>query len=55
MDYIIENMQWIFSGIGVFVFTVIFYFLFQRDSKKSGKSIKIKNKGSKNKFNIEQK
>lgn len=28
MDYIIENMQWIFSGIGVFVFTIIFYFLF---------------------------
>ena len=55
MDYIIKNMDWIFSGIGVFIFSIIFYFLFQRDKKADSKSIKIKNKGSENKFNIEQK
>lgn len=55
MNYIIEHVEWIFSGIGVFILTVIFYFLFQRNEKAGNKSIKIKNKGSKNKFNIEQK
>lgn len=51
MNYIFEHVEWIFSGIGVFILSVIFYFLFQRDNK----SIKINNKGSKNKFKIEQK
>lgn len=55
MNYIIENVEWIFSGIGVFILSIIFYFIAQRDKKTDSKSIKIKTKGSKNKFNIEQK
>lgn len=55
MNYIIEHMEWIFSGIGVFILSVIFNFIARRDKKTDSKSIKIKSKGSKNKFNIEQK
>ena len=40
MDYIIENMQWIFSGIGVFVFTIIFYF--RENVKKAANLLKLK-------------
>ena len=30
MDWIIENKEWIFSGIGVFVFGIIGTFIFRR-------------------------
>jgi len=55
MSDIMSNIQWVFSGVGVFVLSIIFYFLFQRGRKDGGKSIKIKSKGSDNEFNIEQK
>lgn len=55
MEYIMKNIQWIFSGIGVFFISIIFYFLFQKNKKIDNKTINIKNKGSSNKFDIEQK
>ena len=33
MKWICDNIQWVFSGIGIFIFSVIYHFLFKR--KKS--------------------
>lgn len=36
--YILENKEWIFSGIGIFVITTVFLFI--RHKKSSGHRIK---------------
>jgi len=42
MNWIIENKEWVFSGIGVFILSLIISFIFKRRGKvnmtqKSGK------------------
>lgn len=35
MDYIFENKEWIFSGIGVFVLTIIISYFFKKRERSS--------------------
>jgi len=50
MDWIIENKEWIFSGIGVFVLGIV-YALFKK--KRKSKSLKMKQKSGDNSTNIQ--
>jgi hypothetical protein len=50
MEWIVENKEWIFSGIGVFVLGII-YALFKK--KKKSKSIKMKQKSGDNSTNTQ--
>jgi hypothetical protein len=50
MQWLIDNKEWVFSGIGVFVLSLFLQFLF---NKKESKSIKQKIKSGKNSINIQ--
>jgi len=50
MDWIVENKEWIFSGIGVFVLGFVIS-IFARKGKQ--KSIKMKQKSGSNSTNIQ--
>ncbi|WP_288342882.1 hypothetical protein [uncultured Roseivirga sp.] len=50
MDWIIENKEWIFSGIGVFVLGIVYAFFKKR---KKSKSLKMKQKSGDNSTNIQ--
>lgn len=49
MEWIIENKEWIFSGVGVVVISTIVGFLFNKNQK----AIKMKQKSGKNSTNIQ--
>lgn len=51
MNWIIENKEWIFSGIGVFILGFIFT-IFKKKNKKN-RSIKMKQKSGSNSTNIQ--
>ena len=50
MEWVIENKEWIFSGIGVFVIGLVVNFIFK---KKRRKSIKMKQKSGSHSNNIQ--
>ena len=50
MDWIIENKEWVFSGIGVFVLGLLISFF---ASKGKRKSKKMKQKSGSNSTNIQ--
>lgn len=52
MDWIVENKEWIFSGIGVFVLGLVIS-IFARKGKVKQKSIKMKQKSGSNSTNIQ--
>jgi hypothetical protein len=51
MNWILENKEWIFSGAGIFIITLLFTFLQKR--KKADKKIKMKQKSGNNSTNIQ--
>lgn len=50
MNWIIENKEWIFSGIGVFILGLIVTIITR---KKKGKSLKMNQKSGSNSTNIQ--
>lgn len=51
MQWIINNIEWIFSGIGVFVITGIISLFIRK--KNNGKSIKMKQRSGSHSSNIQ--
>jgi plastocyanin domain-containing protein len=49
MDWIINNMEWVFSGIGVAIISLIGWLV----KNKSNKSTKMKQKSGNNSTNIQ--
>lgn len=52
MNWILENKEWIFSGIGATVIGIIITILFQKKNEKSSAN-KLKQRSGKNSTNIQ--
>ena len=50
MNWIIENKEWLFSGIGIVLLSLLLKFFLK---KRKEKSIKMKQKSGKNSTNIQ--
>lgn len=50
MNWLIENREWVFSGIGVFIIGLVFTIF---KSRKENKSKKMKQKSGSNSTNIQ--
>jgi len=46
MNYIVENKEWIFSGIGVFFLTILFTLIYNKRKEKSSHTVKLKKSNS---------
>lgn len=58
MEWIISNKEWVFSGIGVFVLSLIMAFitwLYSRNKQQNKNHITMKQKGGKNSENYQSK
>lgn len=51
MHWILQNKEWLFSGAGIFIITLIFTFLQKR--KKAEKKMKMKQKSGNNSTNMQ--
>ncbi|WP_373330684.1 hypothetical protein [Salmonirosea aquatica] len=50
MNWIIDNKEWIFSGIGVFIIGIVITFMTR---ERKNKSVKMKQKSGSNSKNIQ--
>ena len=53
MDWISDNIEWVFSGIGVFILGLILKLLFRKQQKKKAKSIEMKQRSGSNSTNTQ--
>ena len=55
IDWIIRNKEWVFSGIGVAILTLIIGFLFKKESVRNSLKAMFNFKSNINQINIENK
>ena len=55
IDWVIENKEWVFSGIGVAIITLILGFLFKKESVRNNLKAMFNFKSNITQINIENK